>query len=94
VKMPKDKFDAEEREQDVPESALSHQPGEHNPLEVIWADPIVVDIDDCEANLTFGTFEGEATIPSDEELSEKLDHKHKVYENDSPGHWDDILAYL
>jgi RNase H-like domain found in reverse transcriptase len=94
MKMPKDKFDAEEREQDIPESALSRQPGEHNPLEVVWADPIVVDIDDCEANLTFGTFEGEATIPSDAELSEKLDHKHKVYENDSLGHWDDILVYL
>jgi hypothetical protein len=74
--------------------ALNHLTGKCMPLEVKWADPIVVEYEGYESNPLLKAFEREATLPDDESLAERLDHKHKTYDHDSADYWDKILAYL
>jgi RNase H-like domain found in reverse transcriptase len=94
VKIPKSKLQDEQEDQDACETALNHLTGECMPLEVEWADPIIIEYRGCKSNLSLKAFEGKATILNNEDSVEKLDHKHKVYDHDSPEHWDEILAYL
>jgi hypothetical protein len=74
--------------------ALNHLNGECKPLEVEWTKPTLVTAKVLDDELTFEAYEGEVSIPNEDESIRKLNHKHKTYEHNIPEYWNEILAYL